>query len=419
MSSNGNTAYDVVVIGGGPAGSTVSTLLAQRQYRVLVIEKERFPRFSIGESLMPGTYWTFKRLGMLEKLRASHFPRKYSVQFVSASGRESQPFYFFQTNPHESAVTWQVLRSEFDLMMLENAAEHGVDVWQGTLVKEVLFEGDRAVGVLALKDGKPCEVRAKVVVDASGRNAFLSKRLNMRHPDPQLKKAAVFAHYENVIRDPGIDEGVTLVLNIRDNLGWFWYIPLPNNVVSIGVVANPSVLFEGRARDPEKVLEEEIVLCPTVKARLVPARRVSPVQVLNDFSYRSLQPSGHGWVLIGDAYGFLDPIYSSGVLLALKSGEFAADTIHEAFRTGDFSGEQLGGFHPTMYRGIEAMRKLVYAFYSRNFSFGQFVRNHPEYQKNLVDLLVGDVFKPEAGEIFKVMSRYCDLPEPMNLESNA
>src|SRR6476619_7950317 len=173
--------YDVIVIGGGPAGATVSTLLAQRGVRVALFERERFPRFHIGESLTPETYWVLDRLGMLPKMRASRFVKKHSVQFVNASGRLSAPFYFADNKPHECSQTWQVVRSEFDQMMLQNAREQGVDAHEGVHVLEVLFEGDRAVGV-AIKDtgGARREIRAKVVVDASGQAALLQNRFKLR-----------------------------------------------------------------------------------------------------------------------------------------------------------------------------------------------------------------------------------------------
>jgi flavin-dependent dehydrogenase len=413
-----NKPYDVVVIGGGPAGSTTATILADKGYRVLVLEKTKFPRFSIGESLIPETYWPLKRIGMLEKLKASHFPVKYSVQFISHSGKESQPFYFFNANPHESAVTWQVLRSEFDQMMLENAEEHGAEVREETLVKEVLFDGDQAVGVLAGPTGgtgADQEIRARVVVDASGRLAFLARRLHIRQPDPSLDKIAVFAHYENGALAPGIDGGATLVIYIRENLGWFWYIPLPNNVVSVGVVASPHVLYQGRTRDPQRILEEEIELSIGMKTRLAEARRISEVRVLSDYSSRSLQSAGNGWVLVGDALGFLDPIYSSGVLLAMTSSESAAEKIDEALQANDLSGRRLGRFGPRYASGIEAFRKLVYAFYTQTFNFGTFVRKHPEHTNSLIKLLSGDVYKDENYALFPDMAKYCDLPEPIPL----
>src|SRR6187401_2576154 len=187
MSASASTSPDVVVIGGGPAGSTVSTLLAKHGRRVQLFEREIFPRFHIGESLIPETYWVLQRLDMLTKMKKSHFVKKYSVQFVNAAGKLSAPFYFHDNKPHECSQTWQVVRSEFDRMMLENAREHGVEAHEGVHVLDVVFDGDRATGVtIKNADGTRREVRAKVVVDASGQAALLQNRFKSRVWDPIL-----------------------------------------------------------------------------------------------------------------------------------------------------------------------------------------------------------------------------------------
>ncbi|MBI4586505.1 MAG: NAD(P)/FAD-dependent oxidoreductase [Planctomycetes bacterium] len=406
----------VVVIGGGPAGATVSTLLAQGGLAVALFEREKFPRFHIGESLMPQTYWTLKKLGVLEKLRSSDAPVKASVQFFSESGRPSRPFYFFERNPHECSYTWQVERAWFDQMMIDNAREKGVQVHQGAAVREVLFENGRAAGVIVdAGNGQPRPIGATVVVDATGLSSLIARRLGIQRKDPKLVKGAVFAHYENARRDPGIDEGATLVLHTRGNRGWFWYIPLSRNRVSAGVVSATRELFQDRG-PPEQVLEEEIRNCPVLEERLQEARRISTVHVLRDFSYRASRCAGEGWVLVGDAFGFLDPIYSSGVLLALKSAEFAAEAILEAFEKRDFSAARLGRYGARLAKGMEAIRKLVYAFYTPDFSFANFTREHPEHRERLIDILIGDVFKDGVTDIFETMKRFCDLPDEIPLE---
>jgi len=394
---------DVAVVGGGPAGSTVSTLIAQQGYQVELFERERFPRFHIGESLIPQTYWVLKRLNMLEKMKGSPFIRKYSVQFVSASGRLSEPFYFVDHNPHECSQTWQVLRSEFDQMMLENAREHGVRAHEGVRVNEVLFEGDRAVGVdLVDAGGTRRTVRAKVVVDASGQSTLIASRLKLREVDPVLKKGAVWSYFEGAYRDSGRDEGATIVLQTQGKKGWFWYIPLHNNIVSVGVVAPFEYLFDGRG-DHETIFNEEVERCPAVKERISIGRRVAEFRATKDYSYRSREAAGNGWALVGDAFGFLDPLYSSGVLLALKSGELAADAIVEGLEHGDTSAEQLGKWAPGFKQGMDRMRRLVCEYYD-GFSFGRFVKRYPQFKGHLTDLLIGDLFKDTVDEVIEPMN---------------
>jgi len=397
-----HSSYDVVVVGGGPAGSTVSTILADEGLRVGLFERERFPRFHIGESLIPETYWVLERIGMLEKMQKSHFVKKFSVQFVNAEGKESAPFYFWDNKPHECSQTWQVLRSEFDELMLNNAREHGVEVSEGVRVREVLWDGDRAVGVrIQHPDGREEEVRARVVVDASGQSAMIGNRLKLLEKDPELKKGAVWTYWKGAYRDSGRDAGATLVLQTAGKKGWFWYIPLHNDIVSVGIVRGFNELFAGN-RDHEEIYNSEVERCPEVKRRIEQGERCDRFYATKDYSYRATQCAGDGWVLVGDAHGFLDPLYSSGVLLALKSGELAADAVGEGLASGDTSAERLGAWGPEFNAGMDRMRRLVCEYYD-GFSFGAFIRKHPYHQGDLTDLLIGNLWREGITEVFGPM----------------
>ena len=400
---------DVVVIGGGPAGSTVSTLLAQKGHKVRLFEREHFPRFHIGESLIPCTYFVLERLNMLPKMKGSQFVKKYSVQFINDRGRLSEPFYFVEHKPHESSQTWQVIRSEFDEMMLRNAQEHGVQVEEGVHVLGVLWEGERAVGVrIKREDGAQEEVRAKVVVDASGQGTMIMDRLNLREWDPVLRKAALWTYWEGAYRDTGRDEGATLVIQVEGKNGWFWYIPQHDNVISVGIVASHEYLFKDRpGKTHEQIYFEEVDRCPGLQPRLKGAKRAGPYRAAKEYSYRSKKAAGDGWVLIGDAFGFLDPLYSSGVLLALRSGQMAADAICDGLVKGDTSAAQLGQWEPGFVQGMERMRRLVCAYYD-GFSFGRFVKRFPHLKGLVTDLLIGDLFKDEVDQVWPAMEEVWD-----------
>jgi len=374
-----------------------------------------FPRHHIGESLMTDTYRTFQRMGLLEKLKESPFVRKYSVQFANHAGKESRPFYFFEAVHHESAVTWQVTRAVFDQMLIEHAAEQGAAVHQGVRVTQVLFEGDKAVGVeVQMSDGSRQSFYAKVVVDATGQTAMLSNRFRWRVRDPKLKKAVLYSYFKGAHREPDLNGGATLVLRTPPGSGgWFWYIPLENDITSVGIVANPEYLLKDRGQDLAKIFQEEIEKCEPCHRRVAEGERVDKIYSILDYSYRSKQCAGNGFIIIGDAYGFLDPIYSSGVLLALKMAELAADAIHDSFSNDDFSAQRLGQFQSKLDRGIESMRKLVYAFYNEGFSFAQFLRKYPEQRVNIINLLIGDVFKDGVDEVYGPMADFAVIPPPL------
>jgi len=401
------STYDAIVIGGGPSGSTAGALLAQQGHRVLLLEREPFPRYHIGESLIPYTWFTLNRLGVLDWLRKSACPKKYSVQFVSVTGKVSQPFYFFKTIPHECSQTWQVWRGDFDQMLLDNAAQKGVEVRHHVSVRDVLMEGTRVVGVRAdTKDGaKGEEIRAKVVVDATGRDSLLSRKFEWKDRDADLNKIAVWTYFEGAKRDAGLDEGATTVAYIPEK-GWFWYIPMAGNVVSVGVVAEPGYLYRD-SRDPETIYHREAKACVWIQERISVGKQIKPVRVTGEYSYHSKKIGGDGFCLVGDAFAFLDPLFSTGVFLGLKSGEMAADAIHVALSTGDgtVSAAHFDEYYASQRRAVMSFRALVYAFYDLSFSFREFLQVYPHLNSLIVDTLVGNVFT-DLTPLFRALEEY-------------
>lgn len=397
-------AYDVVVIGGGPAGSTAAALVAEAGLSTLLVEREKYPRFHIGESLMPECYWPLQRLGVIERMKSNAFVLKKSVQFVAASGKESEPFYFTDHDPRESSISWQVERALFDQMLFERAGELGADCYDQTRVLDVLLDQAGAASGVRLRTaaGQPRQVSAKVVMDGSGQSSLIANKLGLREDIPGLKKAAIWSYFKNAIRDPGDNGGATIVMHTTEKDSWFWFIPLSNGVTSIGCVGDNDYMLK-TGLDSEARFQLELDRCPGLQRRLVDAQRVSKIHVAKEYSYISKQHSGQGWVLIGDAFGFLDPIYSSGVYFALTTGQWAADAVIEGFQMDDLSGAQLGKWCDDFKRGSQWIRKLVQAFYSKEFSFGGFMRDHPQFRGNLTDLLIGRIFGDNAGEMFTEM----------------
>lgn len=410
MISNISYDCDVLIIGAGPAGTTAATILAgEKGRKVIVLEKEHFPRYHVGESLIPHCWDTLDRLGMTERLDAKGFQSKQSVQFVSPEGELSAPFYFEKHTDHPRAKTWQVDRETFDTMMMERAREAGAEVREGVKVLEFLEEDDVVVGVLAEDEsGKRFELRAPITMDASGRDALFQRKKKWRKRDPKLNKIAIWTLYKGAKRDPGVDEGATTIAYVKEK-GWFWNIPLKDDIVSTGIVAERDYLYRD-GRDLAEIYEREIKENKWVHDHLSEGEQFGEYWVTGEYSYRAENCATDGLVLIGDAFAFLDPVFSSGVYLALTTGSMSADAVDQALKAGDTSGEQFREYGERVCQGIEWMRKLVYAFYDDDFSFKDVVMKYAEVRRDLTDCLIGDLMDKDYTDLFEKVGEFADLP---------
>ncbi len=409
-------SYDAIVIGGGPAGASSAAILAENGHRVLVLEREKFPRYHIGESLIPFTFHPLERLGVIPKMRRSHFVKKYSVRFVSQDGTSSDPFYFFKRYDRETvAQSWQVVRAEFDQMMLDNARERGAEVREETRVTELLRDDSgRVIGVrTAGPDGEIRDLFAKITLDCTGKEAFTMHRNGWRVRDPFLNKVAVWTYYKGSRRAEGIDEGQTVVAFIRDK-GWFWHIPLHDDMVSVGIVADGKYLSRDGVKDPEQIFQRELGENLWIRDCLAEGRPAAPYRITSEYSYHSRHCGSEGLLLVGDAFAFLDPVFSSGVMLALKSGVLAGEEVSRALSEGDLSPEQFENYARSIRQSVENMRKLVYAFYDPGFSFADLIRRHPDAAGSVTDCLSGDVSK-DYSDLWEKVRELVPLPDDLPL----
>ena len=406
--------YDAIIIGGGPAGATSAALLAGKGHRVLLVEKTNFPRYHVGESLMPFCWFTLNRLGVVERMEEIGFTRKHSVQFATTDGKISAPFYFFQHFDHPAATTWQVERKDFDLMLLNNARSKGVEVRENTTALDFLKNGGRITGIRARTgDEDPFEATAPITLDCTGRDALYQRKNGSRRRDPMLNKVSIWTLFQDAKRDTGLEEGATTIAYLPEG-GWFWNIPLRNGVVSSGIVAERDYLFKpGETRDPAEIFAREIENNAWVKEHLSVGRQFGEYWVTGEYSYRAEHCADDGLVLVGDAFAFLDPVFSSGVFLALKSGEMAADAAHAALEKGDVSAAAFARYGEDLCGHIETMRKVVYAFYDKDFSFAKLIRKYPDLRSNLTDVLIGNVEGKDYSVLARAMADFAELPEPL------
>lgn len=383
---------EVLVIGGGPAGSTISWLLKQRGRDVALFEKAQHPRFHIGESLLPMNLPLLERLGVLEQVRKIGMP-KYAADFTSGErGGKTQAIYFRDALDKNHPGAFQVRRSEFDQLLFDNAAAAGVNAQQGIKISSVeLLGGEGALVQAVDAQGNSQQWRARYLVDASGRDTVLARTLGIKVKNPKHQSAAVFGHFADVTRRPGKDAGNISVYWFEH--GWFWMIPLRDGAMSVGAVCWPEYL-KTRTSSPAEFLWETIRLCPGVHQRMQDATLIGEANATGNYSYRAERMYGDGYLLVGDAYAFVDPVFSSGVHFAMNSAALGAEAVDAWLDDPVAARKQLQHFERRVVRGLKTLSWLIYRFTTpATRSLFMAPRNPFRMQEAITSLLAGDVFR--------------------------
>src|SRR6478672_4547933 len=357
--------YDVAIIGGGPGGSTAAALLARAGRRVIVLERDKFPRFHIGESLLPFSMRAFSRLGLHEKFARAGFMEKFGGEMYGACGGDGVKFYFEDGFRSQTDRSYQVTRADFDKLLLDHAAESGAEVREETSLDSIDFSDEDATLFISRKgNGASEELHARYVIDASGRNSILSAKFQLKKNYEHLQKVSIFAHYDGMTRAEGRDGTLTRMVRAIDR--WFWVIPLSATRTSVGVVLDGAV-YKKSGLSAEEFLQQAIEEQPILMQQMRHAERVTPVRTAADFSYRSTQLTGDRWMLAGDAAGFIDPVFSSGVFLAVLGGEQAADALHVVLDRPAKRRKLFANYERHINKAMEVYLRFVDAWYSKEF----------------------------------------------------
>jgi flavin-dependent dehydrogenase len=396
--------HDVIVVGGGPGGSTVAGRLAQAGIGVLVLEKETFPRFHLGESLLPMSLTVFDELGVTPKLDA-RFIRKNGARFVKGDTGEEVTFKFANAVREGHPHAFHGPRADIDHVLLDHAAELGAEVRQGWAADRFVKDRDRVVGVVARgPGGAEEELYATVVVDATGRDAMSSRKPGARIKTPRLERTlAVFSHFDGCRRLSGDDEGDIRIVILKE--GWFWVIPFRGDRTSVGIVLDPSEIA-GAAGDLDGFLARLFASSPPMQGIMAGSRPVFAAQAVADFSYRVPQASGNGWLAVGDAGGFIDPLFSTGFHLAVKGADLAAQAVRDALSRGDVSGAAWEGFERRVKTATETYIGVVQAFYEGPLIELLFDKNQRNMMRRMItSVLAGDVFHDDKPRWLREVER--------------